>query len=115
MSCQSPHWLCRGEAKFSHTKIALLETSFKKDIRTLAGEYRAKGYPESGFSNTTNRSISLNAISLCCGIVGNMFLLFNFTQIVRYIIALPVTIILWFISAGIVSKISLSPVLYVQT
>lgn len=93
-------------------KIALLETSFKKDIQTLAGEYRARRYPASSFSNTTNRSISLNAISLCCGIVGNMFLLFNFTQIVRYIIALPVTIILWFISAGIVSDISPSLVLY---
>ncbi|KAJ6184678.1 hypothetical protein N7519_005979 [Penicillium mononematosum] len=62
---------------------------------STAGNLIQEGYPDPRWS------ISLNAISLCCGIVGNMFLLFNFTQIVRYIIALPVTIILWFISAGI--------------
>ncbi|KAJ5456793.1 hypothetical protein N7530_012067 [Penicillium desertorum] len=64
---------------------------------STAGNLIQKGYPDPRWS------ISLNAISLCCGIVGNMFLLFNFTQIVRYIIALPVTIILWFLSAGIIS------------
>lgn len=37
--------------------------------------------------------------------MGNAFLLFNFTQIVRYIIALPVTIILWFMATGIVSNL----------
>lgn len=45
----------------------------------------------------------MNAVSLVCGVVGNGFLLFNFTHIIRYIIALPVTIILWFLATGIVS------------
>jgi potassium channel subfamily K len=44
----------------------------------------------------------VNAISLVCGVVGNIFLLLNFTQAVRYIIALPVTIILWFLATGMV-------------
>lgn len=47
--------------------------------------------------------IALNAASLVCGFIGNVFLLFNFTRRVRYIIALPMTIILWYIATGIVS------------
>jgi hypothetical protein len=54
-------------------------------------------------SNANYRITALNAVSLVCGIVGNVFLLFNFTHVIRYIIALPVTIILWFIATGIVS------------
>lgn len=49
------------------------------------------------------RVTAVNALSLVCGIVGNIFLLLNFTQTVRYIIALPVTIILWFLATGMVS------------
>lgn len=45
----------------------------------------------------------LNVASLICGFVGNFFLLMNFTQKVRYIIALPLTIILWYIATGLVS------------
>lgn len=45
----------------------------------------------------------LNALSLVCGFIGNLFLLFNFTRRVRYIVALPMTIILWYFATGIVS------------
>ena len=48
--------------------------------------------------------IGLNAASLVCGFAGNAFLLFNFTRVVRYIIALPMTIILWYFATGIVSS-----------
>ena len=48
--------------------------------------------------------IALNAASLVCGFAGNIFLLFNFTRRVRYIIALPMTIILWYFATGIVSE-----------
>lgn len=48
--------------------------------------------------------IALNAASLVCGFAGNIFLLFNFTRRVRYIIALPMTIILWYFATGIVSQ-----------
>lgn len=45
----------------------------------------------------------LNVVSLIMGFVGNLFLLFNFTHRIRYLIALPVTIISWYIATGIVS------------
>ena len=46
--------------------------------------------------------LGLNGASLACGFVGNIFLLFNFTRRIRYIVALPVTIILWYFATGIV-------------
>ncbi|KAF3048409.1 Potassium channel [Didymella heteroderae] len=48
----------------------------------------------------------LNVVSLICGFLGNIFLLFNFTQKIRYIIALPATIILWYISSGLLIAIT---------
>jgi potassium channel subfamily K len=54
-------------------------------------------------ANHTARCIALNATSLVCGIVGNIFLLCNFTRVVRYIIALPMSIFLWLVSTAIVS------------
>lgn len=47
--------------------------------------------------------LGLNGASLTCGFIGNIFLLFNFTRRVRYIVALPMTIILWYFATGIVS------------
>lgn len=47
--------------------------------------------------------IALNIASLVCGFGGNIFLLLNFTRRVRYIVALPATIILWYFATGIVS------------
>ncbi|KAJ5160139.1 uncharacterized protein N7482_007143 [Penicillium canariense] len=55
---------------------------------------------------------ALNAVSLFCGVVGNIFLLLNFTQTIRYIIALPVTIVLWFIATGILSGLTASLSIY---
>ncbi|KIN08455.1 hypothetical protein OIDMADRAFT_110969 [Oidiodendron maius Zn] len=43
----------------------------------------------------------LNAISLAVGVLGNLALMFNFTKRIRYIIALPLTIIAWYIATGI--------------
>ena len=53
--------------------------------------------------------IALNAASLVCGFVGNIFLLFNFTRRIRYIVALPMTIILWYLATGIVSSYLMKP------
>ncbi|PLB35013.1 voltage-gated potassium channel [Aspergillus candidus] len=51
--------------------------------------------------------IALNAISLVCGLAGNVFLLFNFTRVVRYIVALPVSIVCWVLAtATLVSSIT---------
>lgn len=49
-----------------------------------------------------NRGIILNAFSLGFGFFGNFCLLLNFTKRVRYIIALPATIISWYFATGIV-------------
>lgn len=48
--------------------------------------------------------LGLNGASLACGFAGNIFLLFNFTRRIRYIVALPVTIILWYFATGIVCR-----------
>jgi potassium channel subfamily K, other eukaryote len=45
---------------------------------------------------------ALNAISLAVGVLGNLALLFNFTRRIRYITALPLTVIAWYIATGIV-------------
>ncbi|GAB7349089.1 hypothetical protein MBLNU459_g8042t2 [Dothideomycetes sp. NU459] len=50
----------------------------------------------------------LNAVSLILGFVGNLFLLFNFTNRIRYIIALPVTIFLWYLATAILIAITIS-------
>jgi len=52
----------------------------------------------------------LNLASLVCGYVGNVFLLLNFTNRIRYIIALPVTIVLWYLSAFLLMGIQLAMV-----
>ena len=52
--------------------------------------------------------LGLNGASLACGFIGNIFLLFNFTRRVRYIIALPVTIVLWYFATGILMGILIS-------
>jgi potassium channel subfamily K len=56
--------------------------------------------------------LALNAVSLVCGVVGNAFLLANFTRRVRYIIALPVTIIMWYVATGILVGITASMQIY---
>jgi potassium channel subfamily K len=59
------------------------------------------------------RCIALNTASLVCGFVGNLFLLFNFTKRVRYIVALPATIILFYFSCGILIGITSSMAIHV--
>ncbi len=52
--------------------------------------------------------VYLNIASLVCGFVGNLFLLFNFTKRVRYIVALPATIILFYVASGVLIGITAS-------
>lgn len=54
----------------------------------------------------------LNVASLVCGFVGNIFLLFNFTSRVRYIIALPATIVSWYVATFILIGITTSMHVY---
>lgn len=48
----------------------------------------------------------LNVGSLICGFLGNLFLLLNFTQRIRYLIALPATIIFWYLATGFLIAIT---------
>ncbi|KAL5316808.1 hypothetical protein ACEPPN_015859 [Leptodophora sp. 'Broadleaf-Isolate-01'] len=57
--------------------------------------------------------IILNAISLGCGFFGNFCLLLNFTQRIRYIVALPATIISWYFATGILIAITVAMNQYV--
>ena len=54
----------------------------------------------------------LNVVSLVLGFVGNFFLLCNFTGRVRYIIALPATILMWYLATGILIGITVSMQIY---
>ena len=60
------------------------------------------GYPDPDWC------YNLNLASLICGFIGNLFLLFNFTKRVRYIVALPATIIFFYIASGILIGITVS-------
>ncbi|KAJ5656242.1 hypothetical protein N7507_008192 [Penicillium longicatenatum] len=71
-----------------------------------AGNWYQEGYADPHWIT------ALNAVSLFCGVVGNIFLLLNFTQTVRYIIALPVTIVLWFIAPGLLAGLTASLSIY---
>jgi potassium channel subfamily K len=51
---------------------------------------------------------SLNILSLVTGCVGNVFLLCNFTKRIRYIIALPATIVMWAASSAILIGITVA-------
>lgn len=57
---------------------------------------------------------ALNIISLIAGFVGNFFLLCNFTKRIRYIIALPVTIVMWYISTAILIAATVAMHVYVR-
>jgi potassium channel subfamily K, other eukaryote len=59
------------------------------------------------------RVIALNAASLVCGFIGNLFLLFNFTRRIRYIVALPATIVLFYLATGLLIGTISSMNLYV--
>lgn len=54
----------------------------------------------------------LNIVSLVFGFVGNLFLLANFTNRIRYIVALPVTIVLWFLATAILVGITIAMHVY---
>lgn len=85
------------------SSIAALVTSWRQD-NYLDGVFVADLY---GVPYADPRwCYWLNAVSLICGFLGNIFLLFNFTQKIRYIIALPATIAFWYISSGLLTAIT---------
>ena len=84
--------------------IAALVTSWRNNYDPASPGVDAESV---GFSDP-RWCLGLNGASLACGFIGNIFLLFNFTRRVRYIVALPVTIILWYFATGILMGITIS-------
>ena len=84
--------------------IAALVTSWRNnyDPASPGVDSQSTGFPDPKWC------LGLNGASLACGFIGNIFLLFNFTRRVRYIVALPVTIILWYFATGILIGITIS-------
>jgi potassium channel subfamily K len=52
----------------------------------------------------------INAGSLVCGFLGNIFLLFNFTGRIRYIVALPASIVLFYLANFMVCTYHFIPI-----
>lgn len=86
--------------------IAAIVTSWRnhvvQPVPAVSSESTSVGYPDPHWC------IALNIASLVCGCAGNLFLLFNFTKAIRYIIALPMTIILWYAATGILMGITIA-------
>ena len=86
--------------------IAALVVSWRNNVIDPEDDmnYQATsvGYPDPRWC------INLNIASLVCGFVGNLFLLFNFTKRIRYIVALPATIVLFYLASGILIGITVS-------
>ena len=84
--------------------IVALVTSWRNDYHP---DFPGVDSKSTGFDDP-KWCLGLNGASLACGFIGNIFLLFNFTRRVRYIIALPVTIVLWYCATGILMGITIS-------
>jgi len=86
--------------------IAALVVSWRNNVTEPENDstYQSTsvGYPDPRWC------INLNIASLVCGFVGNLFLLFNFTKRIRYIVALPATIVLFYLASGILIGITVS-------
>lgn len=90
--------------------IAALVVSWRNNTTTdvpLLRDQTSEPYPDPHWC------YNLNACSLACGFLGNIFLLFNFTRRIRYIVALPATIILFYVASGILIGITASMNIYV--
>lgn len=85
--------------------IAALVTYWRMDLRDPDNPGQLKSEFEGKTFEDPRWAYWINVGSLICGFVGNIFLLFNFTGRIRYIIALPATIILWYFATGMVSAI----------
>lgn len=84
--------------------IAALVTSWRNnyDLANPGIDADSTGFPDPRWC------LGLNGASLACGFAGNIFLLFNFTRRIRYIVALPVTIVLWYFATSILIAITAS-------
>lgn len=90
--------------------IAALVVYWRNDIKDP--DNRSLIYATSYGTRDPPWCIDLNGASLACGFVGNIFLLCNFTKKIRYIIALPVTIFLFYLASGILIGITVGMSVY---
>lgn len=111
---------CRSDWWFASTGIPLIAATLAPlanvlSIAALVTYWRMRLYDEHGNKLTDLTGITykdprwcywLNVVSLILGFIGNLYLLFNFTQRIRYMVALPVTIICWYFATGIVSALA---------
>ncbi|EME47336.1 hypothetical protein DOTSEDRAFT_166301 [Dothistroma septosporum NZE10] len=92
--------------------VAALVTSWRIECQ-FSGNATALGTQLDGQDFADPRwCYNLNVVSLIVGFIGNFFLLCNFTNRIRYIIALPVTIICWYIATGILLGITVAMEIY---
>ncbi|KIN00711.1 hypothetical protein OIDMADRAFT_124590, partial [Oidiodendron maius Zn] len=73
--------------------LAALVTPWRATYTETLTDANAEGFRDPRWC------IALNAIALAAGILGNAFLLANFARRIRYIIAIPISILLWLLAA----------------
>ena len=93
--------------------IAALVVPWRNRLTESKQEYPTTFMSTSVGYHDPDWCINLNIASLVCGFVGNLFLLFNFTKRIRYIVALPATIVLFYLASGILIAITVSMNLHV--
>ncbi|KAI0022541.1 hypothetical protein F4780DRAFT_777605 [Xylariomycetidae sp. FL0641] len=87
--------------------IAALATAWRVDLPNngqLPEGADANGMP----LKDPNWELALNGVSLACGFAGNLLLLLHFVGRVRYIIALPFSILFWTLASGILIAVTAS-------
>src|SRR6187399_17511 len=105
MFYQLSPWCRHGECHFQTTASPAMSGGALRmpplALQTQNGTSAALGaLPSHGSCYLiSSRELVFNSLSLACGFAGNLFLLLHFTSRVRYIIALPVAILCWLLSA----------------
>ncbi|KAI0600957.1 hypothetical protein F4775DRAFT_608043 [Biscogniauxia sp. FL1348] len=91
--------------------IAALVTAWKVDLPNNG--QLPEGADDNGVPRADPRwELALNGVSLACGFAGNLLLLLHFVGRVRYIMALPLSIIFWLLASGILIAITASVSIY---
>ncbi|KAF3917873.1 hypothetical protein ABW20_dc0107279 [Dactylellina cionopaga] len=85
------------------TSVAALVSPWRADLLTT-GEHAYDQRYEVPF-NDPKWAIYINAASLVFGFIGNFFLMCNYSRRIRYVVAMPFTIICWYIAFGFLSSI----------
>jgi potassium channel subfamily K len=80
--------------------IGALVTYWRIDLTDTENQGQLLPPLQGNFIKDPTWCYAVNLTSLIIGFIGNLFLLLNFTQRLRYLIALPLTVILWFVACG---------------